>query len=210
MAEKIDFKRQLPAYRAPRGSFEVIEVPALRYLMIDGQGDPNTSTQFTEAIEALYPLAYKLKFASKNELDRDYVVMPLEGLWWAEDMDAFTSRRDKSRWQWQLMIMVPGWINAGLFEQALGQVAAKNAPPRIEEVRLEELAEGLCIQTLHEGPFDDEGGVLERMHEAADAQGLRLSGKHHEIYLSDFRRTAPEKLRTILRQPVAPDPGSEA
>jgi len=210
MAEKIDFKRQLPAYRAPKGSFEVIEVPALRYLMIDGQGDPNTSTQFAEAIEALYPLAYKLKFASKNELDRDYVVMPLEGLWWAEDMGAFTSRRDKSRWQWQLMIMVPGWINAELFEQALGQVAAKNAPPRIEEVRLEELAEGLCIQTLHEGPFDDEGGVLKRMHEAADAQGLRLSGKHHEIYLSDFRRTAPEKLRTILRQPVAQGPGSEA
>ncbi|RKS08048.1 hypothetical protein DFP74_3736 [Nocardiopsis sp. Huas11] len=203
MTDKTDFKKTLDSYRATAGRFRTVDVPELRYLMVDGYGNPNTPA-FTEAVEALYPVAYKLKFASKQDLGRDYVVMPLEGLWWAEDMDAFTAARDKSRWHWTLMIMVPDWTGPEMFEAALHRVAAKNRPARLGDVRLETLSEGRCVQTLHVGPFDDEADVLARMHhEFIPAQGLRMTGRHHEIYLSDFRRAAPEKLRTILRQPVA-------
>jgi hypothetical protein len=202
--DKIDFRRSLDAYRARRGEFRVVEVPALQYLMIDGHGDPNGSPAFAAAVEALYPLAYRLKFASKQGLGRDYTVMPLEGLWWADDMDAFTVARDKSRWDWTLMIMTPDWVDAGMLATATARVAAKAAPPaRLADVRLETLAEGRCVQTLHVGAFDDEADVLAQMHEeVVPARGLRMVGRHHEIYLSDFRRVAPEQRRTILRQPV--------
>ncbi|RCV48972.1 GyrI-like domain-containing protein [Marinitenerispora sediminis] len=203
MTNKTDFKRTLDAYQAKRDRFQIVQVPDLRYLMVDGHGDPNTSPAFTEAVEALYPVAYKLKFASKRDLGRDYVVMPLEGLWWAEDMDAFTAARDKSRWDWTLMIMVPDWIDQDMFTAAVAQAGAKNRPARLDGVRLETLSEGRCVQTLHVGSFDDEADVLARMHhEFIPDNGLRLVGQHHEIYLSDFRKAAPEKLRTILRQPV--------
>jgi hypothetical protein len=211
MTDKTDFKRTLDAYRARRDRFRITRVPDLRYLMIDGHGDPNTSPAFTEAVEALYPVAYKLKFASKRELGRDYVVMPLEGLWWAEDMDAFTAARDKSRWAWTMMIMVPDWTDQDMFAAAVERAAAGKRPARLDDVRLETLSEGLCVQTLHVGSFDDEADVLRRMHhEFVPDNGLRLAGRHHEVYLSDFRRAAPDKLRTILRQPVAAVPGSGA
>ncbi|WP_421014695.1 GyrI-like domain-containing protein [Glutamicibacter creatinolyticus] len=202
MGAKVDFKRQIEAYRAPRGRVQRIAVPALQYLMIDGHGDPNTSPRFAQGIGALFPLAYKLKFHSKNELRRDYVVMPLEGLWWAEDMGAFTVRRDKSQWLWTLMTMVPDWIDASLLDLARQQIGASGASPLLDQVRLERLEEGTCLQTLHVGSFDDEGGVMGQLHAHAADAGLRLTGRHHEIYLSDIRRSAPDKLRTILRQPV--------
>ncbi|MGW8532327.1 MULTISPECIES: GyrI-like domain-containing protein [Nocardiopsidaceae] len=203
MTNKTDFKKTLDAYRAPRGRFRIAEIPDLHYLMIDGRGDPNTSPAFAEAVGALYPVAYKLKFASKRELGRDYVVMPLEGLWWAEDMDAFTAARDKSRWDWTMMIMVPDWTDQDMFASAVERAAAGNRPARLGDVRLERLSEGRCVQTLHVGPFDGEAGVLARMHhEFIPDHGLRMTGKHHEIYLGDLRRVAPERMRTILRQPV--------
>lgn len=205
MTDKLDFKRTLAGYRAPRGRFEIADLPDQQYLMVDGYGDPNTSPAYADALAALYPVAYKLKFASKRELGRDYVVPPLEGLWWAEDMDAFTASRDKSRWDWTMMLMAPDWIDVGLFETTLAQAAAKDAPTRLTDVRLRPLSEGVCVQTLHFGSFDDEAPVLERMHhEFIPEHGLRMTGKHHEIYLSDPRKVAPERLRTILRQPVAP------
>lgn len=203
MTEKTDFKKDLDAYHATPGEFRIVDVPDLHYLMIDGHGDPNTSPTFTHAVEALYPVAYTLKFASKRELGRDYVVMPLEGLWWAEDMDAFTTSRVKSRWDWTLMIMMPDWIDQDLFATAVQRAAAKNRPDRLDEVRLESLSEGRCVQTLHIGSYDDEAELLARMHhEFIPTHGLKMVGKHHEIYLSDARRVAPDKLRTILRQPV--------
>ena len=203
MDTKVDLKRTLDAYKAPRGSFRVLEVPPMQYLMIDGAGDPNTSPEFTQAVRSLYPVAYKLKFASKRELGRDYVVPPLEGLWWAQDMAAFTTARDKSRWSWTLLLMVPDWLDASAVEAAVGQAGAKDRPARLDDVRFETLTEGLCVQTLHVGSSDDETAVLERLHhDFVPAEGLRLTGTHHEIYLSDVRRTAPEKQRTILRQPV--------
>lgn len=200
---KVDLKKGLDCYRAKRGQFRIVDVPDLQYLMVDGHGDPNTSPAFTEAVEALYPLAYTVKFASKRDLGRDYVVMPLEGLWWSDDMDSFTAARDKSRWDWTLMIMLPDWIDDGMFAAAADQVRAKGRPARIDDVRLERLSEGRCVQTLHVGAFDDEAEVLARMHdEFIPGNGLRMTGRHHEIYLSDTRRVAPEKQRTILRQPV--------
>lgn len=205
---KVDFKKSFDIYRAPRGRFQIVEVPDLQYLMLDGQGDPNTAPAFTEAIETLYPVAYRLKFRSKTDLGRDYVVPPLEGLWWAEDMTSFTSVRDKSRWQWTLMIMAPDWIDDALVADALAQVARKDAAARLGDIRLDTLSERQCVQTLHVGAFDDEAEVLARMHdEFIPANGLQLSGIHHEIYLSDFRRVAPEKRRTILRQPVRASDG---
>lgn len=204
MTDKADFKKILDGYRARRGEFRLIDVPDLQYLMIDGHGDPNTSPHYAAALAALYPVAYKVKFASKQHLGRDYVVPPLEGLWWAEDMESFTTSRDKSRWDWTMMLMVPDWIDRSMFEAAVEQAGAKTPPARLGEVRLQSLAEGRCVQTLHIGSFDDEAAVLERMHhDVIPGHGLRMDGKHHEIYLSDLRKVAPGKLRTILRQPVA-------
>ena len=206
MVEKIDFRKTLDAYRAKRGEFRIVDVPTMQYLMVDGQGDPNTSTEYAQALEALYPVAYKMKFISKRELGRDYVVPPLEGLWWADDMIAFTSARDKSKWHWTMMIMAPEWIETEVFENALAQAGARNPLERLGDVRLEPLAEGRCVQTLHVGSYDDEGPVLEQMHqEFIPAHGLQLTGTHHEVYFSDPRKTAPEKLRTLLRQPVTDD-----
>lgn len=201
---KQDFKKTLPSYKAKLGTFEIIEIPKLQYLMVDGAGDPNTSKEFQLAIEALYPVAYKLKFASKQQLNKDYVVPPLEGLWWADSMDAFTDQRDKSKWLWTLMIMTPDWITREMFGQAVDIVRAKNAPTKLDHIRLETLEEGICVQILHQGSFDEEGPTLDRLHnEFIPEHGYKMVKKHHEIYLSDFRKVSSDKLRTILRQPVA-------
>jgi hypothetical protein len=202
MTDKVDLRKTLDSYRAQSGKFRVLEIPPRQYLMLDGHGDPNTAA-YGDAISTLYPLAYKLKFASKA-VGRDYVVPPLEALWSAADMSAFTSDRDKSRWDWTLLLLVPDWVGADAVEAARATVAAGDPPPRLADVRLEILDEGLCVQTLHLGPFDDEGPVLARMHdEFIPGEGLRMTGRHHEIYFSDTRRVAPEKFRTILRQPVS-------
>ncbi|WMY78804.1 GyrI-like domain-containing protein [Citricoccus sp. I39-566] len=205
---KIDLKASLDPYRARRGEFRILDVPEMRYLMVDGQGDPNTSPEYAAALQTLYPVAYALKFASKAA-GRDYVVPSLEGLWWAEDLDAFTTARDKSAWDWTMMILVPDWLDAAEVTAALDEPAAKRAkkpgggPARLDDVRFATLTEGRCVQTLHLGPFDEEAGVLEEMHHRfIPANGLELTGTHHEVYLSDPRRTAPERLRTIPRQPV--------
>lgn len=203
MTDKIDFKRELDSYRATSRRFRVVEVPDLQYLMIDGHGDPNTSPMFSGAVTALYPVAYRLKFASKKELGRDYAVMPLEGLWWADDMESFTAARDKSSWDWTLMTMVPDWITADMFASAVREAGKKQRPARLGDIRLASLSEGRCVQTLHVGSYDDEAGLLAQMHqEFIPGNGFAMAGTHHEIYLSDSRKVAPDKLRTILRQPV--------
>ena len=200
---KEDFKSTLDSYRARQGEFRVIDVPPLRYVMVDGHGDPNTATSYADALAAIYPVAYTLKFASKRGLGRDHVVPPLEALWWADDMTVFTRDRDKSRWNWTTMLMVPEWITTTMYDDAVAEVARKKAPAALGLVRLETLEEGRCVQTLHVGSYDDEGPVLAQMHEEfIPGAGLRMTGKHHEIYLSDPRRVASERLRTILRQPV--------
>lgn len=199
--EKVDHKREIPSYAARRGRFDIVTVPPLQYVMVDGRGDPNTSESYRAAIETLFPVSYKLKFLSKRELGRDYTVMPLEALWWADDMESFTSARDKSQWSWTAMMMVPGWMGQNHVDAAL---EAAGDIPSADLLRLEKLDEGLCVQTLHVGSYDDEAPALATMHdEFIPANGLTMTGRHHEIYLSDARRTAPERLKTILRQPVA-------
>ena len=200
---KIDLKKQIATYAAPHGSFELVTPAPARFVMVDGAGDPNTSQAYTDAVGSLYPVAYAAKFLSKGELGRDYVVMPLEALWWAEDMRAFSAARDKSAWRWTVMILVPDWVDAALVEAAIASVRRRGQAPALDLVRLEDFDEGLSVQTLHIGAYDDEGPVLERMHEEfIPAAGLVMTGRHHEIYLSDPRRSSPDKLKTILRQPV--------
>lgn len=199
----IDFKKTLDSYRAKSGEFRILDVPPRQYLMIDGHGDPNTGG-YADAISTIYPIAYKLKFASKKQ-GRDYVVPPLEALWSAPDMAAFTSRRDKSRWDWTLLNLVPEWMTPADVAEAVRVVAGRNRPPRLDDVRLETLDEGRCVQTLHLGPFDEEAETLARLHdEFIPSAGLTMTGRHHEIYFSDTRKVDPARFRTILRQPVAP------
>ncbi|MEL4317529.1 GyrI-like domain-containing protein [Leifsonia sp. YIM 134122] len=202
---KSDFKKQVPTYTAPRGSFEIVTVPPLQFLMIDGHGDPNSAQSYADALATLFPVAYALKFFSKRELDRDYTVMPLEALWWADDMTSFTSARDKSQWSWTLLNMVPDWITAEHLDAARRNAASRGGAPSLDALRPEALEEGQVVQTLHIGSYDDEAPVLDALHhEFIPAHALQMTGRHHEIYLSDPRRTASDKLRTILRQPVSP------
>lgn len=201
---KVDFKRELKhLYQPPAREFVTVDVPPMNFLMVDGHGDPNTARAYQEAIETLYAVAYKIKFLSKKMLGQDYVVPPLEGLWWAADMDTFTVARDKSAWDWTMMIMQPEWITQELFEAAVAQVQKSKTLPALPQLRLETYQEGLSLQILHTGSYEDEAPVLERLHhEIMPQDGYVPAGKHHEIYLSDPRKVAPDRLKTVLRQPV--------
>lgn len=200
--EKADFRKTMKALYAPSAkAFSVVDVPPLQYLMIDGHGDPNAAPAYMSAVQWLFSVSYPVKFASKKDLGRDYAVMPLEGLWWADDMNAFITR-EKSAWSWTMMILQPDWITAEMIAAATQKASAKLGPPP-PSLRFEVLDEGLCVQIMHIGPYDAEGPVLVRLHgEFLPQNGLTETGRHHEIYLSDPRKSAPEKLRTVLRQPV--------
>lgn len=201
-APKLDLKRAEKAYfSAPAGHFGEATFGSYQYLMVDGQGSPGDSPEYAAALAALYPLAYATKFLSKRELGRDYAVPPLEGLWWADDRSAYTQAGRRDEWRWTLMLMVPEWITADHL------AAARASKPAVDTtaVRLGRHEEGRSLSILHLGSFADEAPVLHRLHhEEMPARCLKFNGEHHEIYLSDPRRTAPEKLRTILRQPVKP------
>ncbi|KAD4059574.1 hypothetical protein GD627_00180 [Arthrobacter yangruifuii] len=203
--EKFDLKRSYPELYAPRGSdFTLVDVPIMHYLAVDGHGDPNTSPEYTQALECLYPVAYTLKFSSKDELDADFTVGPLEGLWRAEDPRVFT-RGEKSTWDWTMLIAQPEWITPEMVDSALSSVSVKKKVPGLDQVRLLTLSEGLSAQILHLGSYDSEAPVLRRLHDSwMPERRLTFNGDHHEVYLSDPRRVAPEKLRTVLRQPVRP------
>lgn len=200
-AEKLDLKKQMAPYWSPvSGSFELVDVPASLYLQIDGEGDPNGSVSYERALNWLYSVSYALKFAAKAE-GRDYVVAPLEGLWWADDMADFGSGR-RDRWQWTMMILQPDFITEAAYQAARHKAADKlgDAP---ESLRLQTFSEGLSAQTLHVGPYSDEGPVIARLHgQFLPENKLAPTGHHHEIYLSDPRHTQSSKLKTILRQPV--------
>lgn len=200
--EKIDFKKSFPdLYKPPAGRFVSVDVPAMQFVKVDGKGDPNTAPAYQQAIEWLYSVSYAMKFAAKAAKGKDYVVPPLEGLWWADDPADFVARR-KERWHWTMMIMAPDFIDRALFDAAV-EKAGKKLGAAPESLRLERLEEGTVLQTLHVGSYDDEGPVLARLHdEEMPSRGLTFAGPHHEIYLSDARKTEPAKLKTILRQPV--------
>lgn len=202
-----DVKRELKALYAPRNTtWDTIEVPKQQFLAIDGSGDPNTTPEYAAAVQALYALAYTVKFESKNEASRDFVVAPLEGLWSSPNPGAFTTRT-KDAWEWTMLISQPNWITEGIITTCRERVLAKKKSPEIGTIRRLVMTEGRCAQALHVGSYDDEGPLLAELHGAYfTAHGLDFAGPHHEIYLSDPRRTSPAKLRTILRQPVQPEP----
>jgi hypothetical protein len=197
----LDYRKKLSALYGAKRAPARVDVPPLTYLMVDGKGDPNDSREYREAVEALFSLSYRVKFAVKRATGTDLRVMPLEGQWWCEDMRRF-SVHDKSNWLWTLMILQPREVSAGLVRQCRADLAAKKDLPALGKVRHERFAEGRCAQILHIGPFTEEGPTVERLHAFIEEQGGRLAGKHHEIYLSDIRRAAPEKWRTVIRQPM--------
>ena len=199
---KIDLKKELKhLYNPSAKQVSIVDVPPMNFLMVDGQGDPNTSQAYQDAVEALFSVSYTLKFIIKKGTQAiDYGVMPLEGLWWAEDMTRF-SIDEKSNWLWTAMMMQPEYVTETLVSEAIEQVAKKKEIAAAQ-LRFESFHEGRVAQVMHIGPFSAEKSNVDRIHAAIEAQGCRRSGKHHEIYLSDFRKTAPEKLKTIIRQPM--------
>jgi len=203
VSAKLDFKRELRGLYVAGPEPVMLDVPELAYLMIDGHGDPNTAAEYSEAVEALYAVSYAAKFAVKRTPGGiDDGVMPLEGLWWTADMSRF-SADDKAAWDWTMMIMQPDLVTAEIVEQARATAARKKRLAAISRLRLERFAEGRAAQVMHVGAFATERPTIDRLHAFIADQGKELAGKHHEIYLSDPRRVAPERMKTIIRQPVA-------
>lgn len=199
---KIDFKRELSEfYKASAKKIAEVDVPAMRYLMVDGQGDPGTTQAYADAVAALFTVSYTAKFMVKRgESKVDYAVMPLEGLWWADDPSVFITN-DRSQWRWTMMIMQPAIVSDEKLAKAMEQAAEKKDLPALPKLRLEVFTEGTCAQILHKGPFTEEGPTIQRLHDHIQSIG-ELTGKHHEIYLSDIRRAKPANWKTILRQPM--------
>jgi hypothetical protein len=200
--DKYDVKVALKdGYAAKSTMFSLVEIPKQQFIAVDGQGDPNTSETYVQAVESLFSVAYTLKFHSKTELGLDFVVGPLEGLWRGAE-EAYV-RRQKGDWQWTMMIPQPDWISTGMVEDASRKAGSKKHLPALDKLRASTLHEGLSVQILHIGPYNAEGPVLARLHhEYLPANALSRNGDHHEIYLNSPGRTPQEKLRTILRQPV--------
>lgn len=201
---KVDYKKELKhLYKPSAKMVEIVKVPAMNFLMVDGKGDPNTSQSFQDAVEALFQVSYTLKFmVKKSEIGIDYGVLPLEGLWWADDMSSF-SVENKASWKWTLMIMQPNLVDAELVRQAIAQVKLKKDPTALPLIRYETFEEGRVAQVMHIGPFSEEGPTVEKVHAFIEESGGKRRDKHHEIYLSDIRRANPAKWKTIVRQPMS-------
>jgi hypothetical protein len=201
MVDKIDFKKALKQlYNPSTKGFHVVEVPAMNFLMLDGKGDPNTSQVYQVAIDALYSLAYGLKFALKTQ-GYDHIVPPLEGLWWMDDMSEF-SLANKDLWQWTMMIMQPEWVSSEWVEKVRQQIGQRKTNEMLAHIRFAPYIEGLVVQIVYTGAYADEGPVIADMKEYITTYGYHTNGKHHEIYLGDPRKTSPSRLKTIIRQPV--------
>ena len=208
MAYEFDVVKQLrPLYAPSPRHPAIVDVPELSFLMIDGRGDPNSSEAYQDALGALYGIAYTLKSTlGKSTPERDFKVAPLEGLWWA---DAETSsmaelQADRDAWNWTMMIAVPDAVTAAELAAAVDAAARRRPLPAAGSVRLERVAEGLAAQIMHVGPYSAEAPTIARLHAIVAAEGYELRGRHHEIYLGDPRRTAPERLKTVIRHPVSP------
>jgi hypothetical protein len=201
--KKIDLKKELKdLYNPSSKEIAIVEVPKMNFLMIDGSGDPNTSQEYKDAVEALFSLSYTLKFMMRKAGVFDYVVMPLEGLWWADDMSKFAE--DKNLWKWTAMIMQPEQVTKDLITKAAEELKKKKKLPALPKIRFQSFQEGKSAQIMYFGPYANEGPTIQKIHEFIKQHEASLVGKHHEIYLSDAHRAAPEKLKTILRQPMKP------
>jgi hypothetical protein len=201
---KIDWKKEFKhLYQPSAKEVTQVDVPAMNYLMIDGKGDPNTSQDYVDAVEALFAVAYAIKFmVKKDAMGIDYGVMPLEGLWWANDMSKF-STENKDDWLWTMMISQPAFITQTIVDTAIFEVTRKKNPAAISRLSFEACTEGSCAQIMHIGPFSEEAPTIEKLHQFIEASGRQRCGKHHEIYLSDIRKAAPAKWKTIIRQPMS-------
>ncbi|MBI2429468.1 MAG: GyrI-like domain-containing protein [Ignavibacteriales bacterium] len=201
--KRIDYKKEMNFLYAPSAKeISIVDVPSMNYLMIDGKGDPNTAKEYSEVVEALYAVAYTIKFIiKKGEQQIDYGVMPLEGLWWVPDMRYFSVER-KDDWLWTAMIMQPEIVTKEIVVEAIESVREKKNPPALEKLRFDSFNEGKGAQILYFGPYRNEGPTIERLHKSIAERGYKRNGKHHEIYLNDPRKTAPERLKTIIRQPM--------
>jgi hypothetical protein len=202
--KKLDLKKELKPLYTAKSVPHLLDIPVMNFLMIDGAGNPNTASVYHEAVQALYAVAYTLKFKVKKEQAVDYPVMALEGLWWMEKMAEFSIER-KDDWKWTMMISTPDFITAEMVAAAKAEAARKKDLPALGKLRFEKFHEGRAAQIMHLGPYADEAPTIQRLHDFIHAQGLSFDGawqKHHEIYLSDPRRSAPEKMKTIIRQPV--------
>jgi hypothetical protein len=200
--EKIDIKKAYKSlYQPSTHAVSEVDVPTFQFLMIDGMGDPGSSPEYGSAVEALFSVAYTLKFmVKKGPQAIDYGMMPLEELWWADDMNAFVDNR-RDQWRWTMMIMQPDFITAAMMDEAMATVRKKKGLS-LDGLRLEHFTEGRCAQILHIGPFSEEGPTIEKVHRFIEESGCQRRGKHREIYLSDIRRAAPEKWKTVIRQPL--------
>jgi len=205
MPSKIDFKKTMKGFYQP-SSKEVtqVDVPEMQFLMIDGIGSPGDSKEYQDALAVLYPIAFKTKFLSKKK-GKDYVVPPLEGLWWADNMDDFT-KGERNKWKWTMMIMQPDWITQDMINEAIK--VTKDKKPELSELlpklRLEQYKEGRAAQIMHIGPYSEEEPTIQKMHNFIKKVGGSFDGhkkKHHEIYLSDPRRANPATMKTVIRQP---------
>jgi hypothetical protein len=200
--KKLDLRKELRhLYHPPVQEVSLVKVPRFNFLMVDGAGDPNTSKEFQDAIQALFALSYTVKFMVKKEKKIDFPVMALEGLWWSEDMSAFILEQ-KDRWKWTLMMMQPDVVTKTMIKKAVKTVQTKKEIPALGSVRFAPFAEGLSAQIMHIGPFSGEGPTIAKVHTFVREHGYELAGKHHEIYLSDLRRVRPEKMKTVIRQPI--------
>lgn len=199
--EKTDFKKKLKELYLPSNKdFALVNVPEMQFVMIDGEGSPD-GEGYTQAVQWLFSVIYPIKFIAKKKIGKDFVAPPLEGLWWADDMDDFVSG-NKDNWKWRAMIVTPDWVNQEMFEKAVTK-AEKKLGEVPGSLRLENYNEGKSVQIMHIGAYSDEAPTLARLHkEFLPENNLMPNGHHHEIYLNDPRRVAPEKLKTVLRQPV--------
>jgi hypothetical protein len=206
VVEKVDGKKQFREFYSPSAKQPVIvDVPEFAFVAVDGAGTPNEGTGFQDAIGALYGVAYTLKFMGKKRPEAAlpaFSVMPLEALWWGEGDDGLVVP-PPDHWQWTAMIALPDFVDEKHVALALDEVRRKGrGSDAVDRLRLTRWAEGPAVQIMHVGPYAEERPTIERMFAFAAEQGYRLRGRHHEIYLGDPRRTAPEKLRTVLRHPV--------
>jgi len=197
---KIDLKKEMKQLYTAGKEPAIVTVPEMTFIAYDGQGDPNTSKEFQDSMGVIFGLAYTIKFMCK-EIDKDFVVMPLEGLWWTDDMSDF-SVANKEKWKWTVMIALQNYIDIEIFNEAKKKLFAKKKLSNIGKARLEKYEDGLSAQILHSGPYAEETPTIEKLHSFIKEQGYRMHKKHREIYFNSPQKVAPEKLKTIIRQPI--------
>ncbi|MCY3412185.1 MAG: GyrI-like domain-containing protein [Candidatus Heimdallarchaeota archaeon] len=201
---KLDYKKSYPEFYKPKNSPHIINIPAMRFFMIDGKGDPNTSQLYQNAVETLYAVSYtlKMKIIKKENAEQDYVVPPLEGLWFMDDMSKW-SMDNRDDWQWTMMIRIPDFTTEQQIGRAIELTREHKNPQLLDKLYVQKYDEGTVVQQMYIGAYADEGPTISKMHDYAKSGGYQLLGKHHEIYLSDPRKVAAEKLKTIIRQPIS-------